>query len=144
MVPAGNPRAAILNEIQQPVGQAIVKEAFFAVRATEAEAKAAMTTEDIADHREMPQTFCGQGADLYRVGDLQGLYVMLKTPPDSPDTDAGWVYATISPDGKVTQAGRIESCMECHADAPHDRLHGAQWHYRVRLEQTPSSSSNAK
>ena len=43
----------------------------------------------------------------------------------TPDTDEGWVYGTVSADGKtVTSAGRVQSCMNCHQDAPHDRLFG--------------------
>jgi hypothetical protein len=50
---------------------------------------------------------------------------MFKLEPGTPGTDAGWVYGTVTPDGKqVTSAGRVESCMGCHQDAPHDRLFG--------------------
>jgi hypothetical protein len=34
------------------------------------------------------------------------------------------VYGTVAADGTVTGAGRIASCMGCHADAPHERLFG--------------------
>ncbi len=119
------------TNLVQPTGQVIVKEAFHPVPATAAEAKAMMTQRDIEQRRTIPSTFIGTGDNLNRMGDLQGLYVMLKTPPASPGTDAGWVYATITPAGEITAAGRIESCMECHVDAPHDRLHGAQWHWRL-------------
>ena len=120
------------TNLQQPVGQVIVKEAFHPVAATVAEAKAAMTPTDIAERRYIPSTFCGVGDQLSRMGDLQGLYVMLKTPPGSAGTDDGWVYATITPAGEITAAGKITSCIECHADAPHDRLFGAQWHYAMK------------
>jgi hypothetical protein len=50
------------------------------------------------------------------------LFVMIKT--GEPDSDAGWIYATITPDGKtVTASGKIASCMECH-QAKRDRLFG--------------------
>jgi hypothetical protein len=46
---------------------------------------------------------------------------------DMPGTDAGWIYATITPDGKtLTSAGRVQQCMDCHEAAPHDRLFGIQ------------------
>jgi len=55
------------------------------------------------------------------------LFIMMKLDPNTPGTDAGWVYATMTPDGKkVTEAGRIESCMACHRDAGKDRLFGLQ------------------
>jgi hypothetical protein len=50
---------------------------------------------------------------------------MFKLDPKTPGTDEGWVYGTVSADGKqVTSAGRVESCMRCHQKAPHDRLFG--------------------
>jgi len=61
----------------------------------------------------------------YRPGKPAGLYIMLKTDAKTPGTDDGWVYGTISAlTGKVTAAGRVESCMECHLKAKHDRLFG--------------------
>ena len=54
------------------------------------------------------------------------LFVMMKT--DEADSDAGWVYATMSPDGKtVTSSGKIASCMDCHQSArTNDRLFGVK------------------
>jgi hypothetical protein len=60
---------------------------------------------------------------LYRAKEKAGLFIMFKADPGTPGTDEGWVYGTVTPDGKqVTSAGRVESCMGCHRDAPHDRL----------------------
>jgi hypothetical protein len=43
----------------------------------------------------------------------------------TPATDDGWVYGTLTPDGKtVTGVGRLENCMGCHQKAPHGRLFG--------------------
>ena len=52
------------------------------------------------------------------------LFVMMKT--GEADSDAGWIYATMSPDGKtVTASGKIASCMECHqSERTNDRLFG--------------------
>jgi hypothetical protein len=39
------------------------------------------------------------------------------------------VLALVSADGKrVLSAGRIESCMKCHQDAPNDRVFGRPAH----------------
>jgi hypothetical protein len=56
------------------------------------------------------------------------LYVMKKVgPPETPGTDLGWIYGTLTADGtKVTSAGRVEQCMGCHEVAPHERLFGLQ------------------
>jgi hypothetical protein len=63
-------------------------------------------------------------AQWYRAGDKGPLFIMMKTER-GPHTDDGWIYATLTPDGsEVTAAGRIESCMKCHQDAPFDRLFG--------------------
>jgi len=41
--------------------------------------------------------------------------------------DRGWLYATTSLDGRTVHTnGRVPACMQCHADAPHDRLFGLQ------------------
>jgi hypothetical protein len=50
---------------------------------------------------------------------------MFKLDPKTPGTDEGWVYGTVTADGKtVTSAGRVASRMKCHQEAPHDRLFG--------------------
>jgi hypothetical protein len=61
---------------------------------------------------------------VYRAASPAGLYIMFKIDPATPDTDEGWVYATIAPGGQVTAAGRVASCMGCHAHAKHERLFG--------------------
>jgi hypothetical protein len=55
------------------------------------------------------------------------LFIMFKLPPDAAGTDSGWVYGTVTPDRqRVTSIGRIASCVECHEQAPGDRLFGSQ------------------
>jgi hypothetical protein len=50
---------------------------------------------------------------------------MMKLDPATPNTDAGWVYGTVTPDGKtVTSSGKVETCLKCHVEAPGDRLFG--------------------
>lgn len=62
---------------------------------------------------------------LFHAERKAGLFIMFKTDPATPGTDEGWVYGTVSADGKqVTSAGRLESCMKCHRGALHDRLFG--------------------
>jgi hypothetical protein len=63
----------------------------------------------------------------FRPGAKQGLYVMRKTAAEDVDSDEGWVYGTLSPDGKtVMSVGRINACMDCHRDAPKDRIFGVK------------------
>ena len=60
----------------------------------------------------------------YRATKMLGLYVMRRMPLQTPGTDDGWIYGTLTPDGEVTSAGRVASCMGCHASAKHGRLFG--------------------
>ena len=67
----------------------------------------------------------GKDGKRYKASKLAGLFIMLKLDPKTPGTDAGWLYGTVTPDGKkVTAVGRVESCMKCHQEAKHDRLFG--------------------
>ncbi len=57
-------------------------------------------------------------------GEPTGLFVMIKLD-HSRATDAGWIYGTIAPDGTVTSAGRVATCMSCHVRyARRERLFG--------------------
>jgi hypothetical protein len=61
----------------------------------------------------------------YHAAKQSELFIMFKMDPKTADTDEGWVYGTVTPDGKkVTSAGKVASCMKCHQDASHDRLFG--------------------
>jgi len=80
-----------------PVGFTIVKQSFVAV---------------------------GDASSGYTTGAKKDLFVMTKIG-DKPGSDDGWIYGTVSPDGKVTSAGRVDTCMHCHDDqATHERLFG--------------------
>ncbi len=66
-----------------------------------------------------------RGGKVYKADKPAGLFVMLKLDPTTADTDDGWVYATLTPDGKqVTAAGKLESCLKCHLEAKNERLFG--------------------
>ena len=55
------------------------------------------------------------------------LFIMMKTD-ESENTDEGWVYGVVTPDGEsVKAAGKLESCMECHVEAEHDRVFGISY-----------------
>lgn len=107
-----------------PVGFTIVKESF-AARPTQP-----------APAPPPPESASGAGRDLPPIdwlvtdrgerlatGERRDLYVMAKVG-DRPGADAGWIYGTVAPDGAVTSAGRVASCMGCHADATRERLFG--------------------
>ncbi|HKB36871.1 MAG TPA: cytochrome P460 family protein [Gemmataceae bacterium] len=67
----------------------------------------------------------GKDGKRYKATKQSGLFIMLKLDPKTPGTDNGWVYGTVTPDGKkVTAAGRVESCMKCHQQTKTDRLFG--------------------
>jgi hypothetical protein len=67
----------------------------------------------------------GPDGTIYRAAEPAGLFIMFKLDPATPGTDEGWVYATVSPAGQVTSAGREATCMGCHEiSATHERLFG--------------------
>lgn len=99
------------------VGQTLVKEAWVAVAGEP-------TGPTAASRRYGVRLVHVDGAEKHHAGDAAGLFVMHKLAPDTPDTDQGWVYATIDPQGHVTAAGRVASCIRCHEDAPVDRRFG--------------------
>jgi hypothetical protein len=62
---------------------------------------------------------------LFKADRQADLFIMYKTDPSTPGTDRGWVYGTVTADGKeVTSSGSVKSCMKCHQQARHDRMFG--------------------
>jgi hypothetical protein len=69
--------------------------------------------------------YARKAGKLYKAERQGPLFIMYKVDPKTRNTDIGWVYGTVSADGKtVTSAGRVASCMKCHLKAEHDRLFG--------------------
>jgi len=88
----------ISDDVSQPVGQVLVKESWLPAAGSTSENPVA----------------AGRGP----------LFLMMKT--SEADADEGWIYATMTPDGKtITAAGKIASCMECH-ESKKDRLFGVK------------------
>jgi len=86
------------NDLPQPAGQVLVKESWIPA--------------------------AGSTSKKPVAGEKGPLFVMMKT--GDSDSDAGWLYATLTPDGRsVTAAGMIASCMECH-QSKKDRLFGVK------------------
>jgi hypothetical protein len=103
--------------------QVVVKESWTAERvSTPYEPERAGDTTNQAGNHFYP--YAKKGDAVYRAAARAGLYLMFKVDPPGPDTDQGWVYATLTADGRVTAAGRVDSCISCHDHAPHDRLFG--------------------
>ncbi len=72
-----------------------------------------------------PAYVVGKDGKHYRPATPGPLFVMYQTDPKDPNSDDGWVYGTLTPDGKtVTGVGRLQNCMNCHQKAPHGRLFG--------------------
>lgn len=104
----------------QPLGQAIVKDSYRAVE---------VAVDD-------PHAYAHRGGKGFKVGERHALFVMLKLDPATEGTDEGWVYATLTPDGKkVTAAGVIKACVGCHQDSASDRMFG----YKASAKPTPDS-----
>lgn len=91
--------------------QVLVKQTWHAVEAAE---------------QERFNTARGADGKLYARGERGPLFMMIKVgDADTAGTDAGWMYATLTPDGDaITAIGALASCMECHQNARHDRMFG--------------------
>jgi len=105
-------------------GQVVVKESWTAEKVP-ADKVADATKPKEGRQESVVRTAKDDQGVLHQCQDKAGLFIMLKLDKDTPETDRGWVYGTVTADGKkVTSAGRVKSCMECHEKAPHDRLFG--------------------
>jgi hypothetical protein len=93
------------------VSQAIVKESF------------EVTRDPAERHVMFVDTVTKDGVTFY-AREPRDLFVMFRPADGRLETDAGWLYGTVDPNGAVTSAGRVASCMGCHANAPHGRLFG--------------------
>jgi hypothetical protein len=109
-------RAAYLSNRDVP-GQIVVKEAWVPREVSLSEAVFSGYT---------PQCRASSEGRCVEPGAFAGLFVMMRVGAEhrADETDAGWTYATVDPQGTVTASGRIASCMRCHARAPHGRLFG--------------------
>jgi hypothetical protein len=122
----------------QPVGQVLVKQSWIpkeipdnakgvapVIRRIEepAQGKDGKAVKKVQLDHFLP--FAKMDGKLYRADKKAALFIMYKLDPATPGTDRGWVYGTVTPDGKqVTSAGRVASCMKCHESAKSDRLFG--------------------
>jgi hypothetical protein len=129
------PSDALLSYIPRgrvnPVGQAVVMEAWVPEEVKPGPLQpVTRTIETRVGGRVVPREdrflpYVYRGNHFFHAKEKAGLFIMYKVDPRTPGTDEGWVYGTVTADGKtVTAAGRIASCMGCHKDAPHDRLFG--------------------
>lgn len=120
------------NAKEAPMGQWIVKESWTheEFKGDSAEIKPVRRELKSIDDAGTPIVdvfvpFAKHGGKTYRVKEKFGLFIMLKDDARMPETDNGWIYATVAKDMKtITALGRIESCMKCHQDAPWDRQFG--------------------
>ncbi|MBA3700033.1 MAG: hypothetical protein H0W78_14385 [Planctomycetes bacterium] len=96
---------------EQPVGQAVVKEAW--------------APEEITDASNSVTGVVHFQGRTYRPGEARGLFLIFKVDPATPGTDNGWVYATVAADRTtVTACGMIPQCADCHNKGGKDRLFG--------------------
>ncbi len=117
---------------KQEVGQVVVKESWHPKETDKAiEAKGESDDDSGNDLAELLPpggsviTITEKDGQAYTTGESAGLYIMFKLEPDTAGTDNGWVYATVTADGNtITASGKVDSCISCHQDAPHDRLFG--------------------
>ncbi len=119
------------EKAELPIGFTVVKESWKAVPGS-APKQSDNPSNSIGDPNAFappaPVNWVEEGGEVLLVGEKADLFIMTKVgPADTPGTDAGWIYGTVTADGKtVTSAGTIEQCMGCHEAATHERLFGLQ------------------
>lgn len=95
---------------EQPVGQVIVKESW--------------TPKEVAEVA-LDSRFAVSDGKYYTPDKPKELFIMFKDDPATSDTDEGWLYGIVAPDGKeVISSGHIKACADCHRQARHDRVFG--------------------
>lgn len=117
-----------------PVGQVVVKEAWVPEEVHDGgkelvpiSRRFKVRTEDgrEEEHEDTWLPYIRKDGHLYHAARKSGLFIMFKLDPGAPGTDEGWVYGTVTADGRqITTVGRVESCMACHDKAPYDHLFG--------------------
>ena len=121
------PVLRVAAPVPQPLGQILVKESYYPELMDKP-----IPQDELTALQEKPTTadhfnpYVRVGDQVYRASRLAGAYVVLKVAPETPGTDAGWVYGTVTPEGEVTSAGRVASCMGCHVSARHERVFGLE------------------
>jgi hypothetical protein len=120
-------RGRYLNkESDLPVGFTVVKESFVATPTRDAPAHEPETNPDVPYGAVPPPitTVVDDDGKRLKLGARTDLFVMVKVG-DAPGADDGWVFGTVAPDGTVTSAGRVASCMGCHDEsATREKLFG--------------------
>jgi len=117
LMKSAGPAAAAKREIAStaPVGQVIVKQSW----------NPKQVEEGSMAYRASSEIIRGHDGKLYTPDTPGPLFIMMKLALDTPGTDEGWVYATMTYRGRTIEAsGKMASCMGCHTNAPHDRLFG--------------------
>ncbi|MDZ4820235.1 MAG: cytochrome P460 family protein [Planctomycetota bacterium] len=153
--PANNQQYAGTRIQRQPLesGIAVVKESWkpeeiAADKVPTPRESAALTIPRIADKSAPRYPYAQSNGKWYHAKEQAELFIMLKLDPKQfAGTDDGWIYATTTPDGKkVTAAGTIDSCVNCHREAKHDRLfglnHGAE--KEAAAKEKPATESGAR
>ncbi len=123
----------VVNGQPNPTGQVVVKESWVPEEVKDGgrplepvRRKVKVRRGDrLVEQEDSFVPYARKDGKLYHAKEKGPLFVMFKMDPRTPGTDEGWVYGTVTADGKqVTSAGQVESCMNCHQDALHDRLFG--------------------
>lgn len=129
---------SLLDRVRSPEGQTLVMQAWRAQRVDRGGASPAATrSPESGSSTSYPttdpiaRTFAGsrpaaveRGGERWAAGQAVGLFIMRRLEVDAAQTDMGWIYGVVGPDGAVRRSGLIESCIECHRKAPYERLYG--------------------
>ncbi len=114
------------GEVRAPLGQVLVKEAWKPIKSESTEDQDDDVQRNAKKNRKEERVaYAIDGGVRYHAGAKKGLFIMFKTLETTPGTDRGWVYGTVSADGRrVTSVGLVKNCMQCHEEARFDRQIG--------------------
>ncbi|HPF40708.1 MAG TPA: hypothetical protein P5081_00175 [Phycisphaerae bacterium] len=117
------------REGPQPTGQTLVKEAWIprevaADFVTERDPSPSLRPVGNPGDPRTPDPVALDGK-RWGPGEKGPLFVMHYLGTSAEESDDGWIYATLTPDGaEITAMGLIDSCMKCHQRAERGRLFG--------------------
>lgn len=124
--PTDSPYVPAPPVTHQEVGQVIIKESWTDVPLADPASRPVPRPNVDRKHTTV-EAYTSIGDQLHQLGQRSALFVMMKVAPESDprDSDAGWIYATLTPDAQtITSIGQLPTCMSCHTQAPRDRLFG--------------------
>jgi hypothetical protein len=129
---SGDERSPNDTPSEAPLGLTLVKESYAPIAIDPADVPAPRIGIDLYAEPDGFYPYARRSGQTYRTGERRDAFVMVRVAPGTPDSEQGWVFGTVTPEGEVTSAGRVASCIGCHSEAygeaGTDGLFGVKYH----------------